>query len=168
MEQVKTISVLLTRHYDLCSNFIYMISGRGYTHASIALDNNYDCFYSFNFRGFSIEHPGKRKKVQRQRKSICYHFTVSEAVYEDIKERISKFIDKQNEYQYSQLGLFLCILRIPHQFRKQYFCSRFVAEILTQSGAVSLKRHSSLYLPNQFVKELESDPGLFNIICNTV
>lgn len=168
MKNEKIITILLIRHYDFFSNFIYMISGKGYTHASIALDNSQKCFYSFNFKGFSVEYPKKKITLQTQRKSVCYQLAVSEAVYGEIKKRISDFLEKQNEYQYSRLGLFLCLLQIPHRFQKNYFCSRFVAEILTQSGAVGLKRDSSLYLPNQFVEELECHPQLFNVLYNAV
>ncbi len=160
--------MLLTRQYSFFSNFIYMISGRGYTHASIALDEDNGCFYSFNFNGFAIEHPGRRKNLRGQRVSICYQFAVPEAVHEDINKRISDFIGKKNEYKYSRLGLFLCMLHIPHRFPKQYFCSQFVAELLSQSGAIGLKRHSSLYLPNQFVKELECHPSLSYVLHNTL
>ncbi len=168
MQNKKTVAVLLTRQHSIFSNFIYMISGRGYTHASIALDSTYDCFYSFNFKGFCIERPRRRKHTQRQRKSICYQFDVSEAAYENVKKLILEFADNQNEYQYSRLGIFLCMLRIPHRFRKQYFCSQFVAEMLSASGAVRLKRHTSLYLPNQFVKELECQPCLCRVLYNAV
>lgn len=47
----KVITVLLTRYYSTFSNFIYFVSGKGYTHASIALDDKNEYFYSFNFRG---------------------------------------------------------------------------------------------------------------------
>lgn len=33
----RTITVLLTRYYSTFSNFLYWVSGRGYTHASLAL-----------------------------------------------------------------------------------------------------------------------------------
>jgi len=168
MQNKRTIAILLTRHHSIFSNFIYVISGRGYTHASLSLDSDRDCFYSFTFKGFSIEHPKKRRSTNKKRKSVCYQLTVSESSYERLKTQITGILEKQDEYQYSSFGLFLCILHIPHKFRKEYFCSQFVAEMLTQSSAIELKRHSSLYLPNQFVKELECHPHLSGTLYNTV
>lgn len=168
MQNTRTIAILLTRHHSTFSNFIYLISGGGYTHASLSLDIERNCYYSFTFKGFSIEYPKKRKPAKKERKSICYQLTVSDSIYEELKSQITGIMEKQGEYQYSSLGLFLCILHIPHKFRKQYFCSQFVAEMLTLSGAVGFKRHTSLYLPNQFVKELECHPYLYKTLYNTV
>lgn len=60
MEAKKKVTVLLTRYYSTFSNFVYWISGRGYTHASIALNDENDCYYSFNFKGFRREYPGQK------------------------------------------------------------------------------------------------------------
>lgn len=61
-ENKRVITVLLTRYRSIFANFIYWISGRGYTHASLGLDENDGCYYSFNFKGFKIEHPENGKK----------------------------------------------------------------------------------------------------------
>ncbi|MDD3367674.1 MAG: hypothetical protein PHP50_02130 [Lachnospiraceae bacterium] len=42
----KIITVLLTRYYSTFSNFIYYVTGRGYTHASISLGNAEALSYS--------------------------------------------------------------------------------------------------------------------------
>ena len=79
MEAKKKVTVLLTRYYSTFSNFVYWISGRGYTHVSIALNDENDCYYSFNFKGFRREYPGRKKNVAKvlalnwsfQKKAIC-------------------------------------------------------------------------------------------------
>lgn len=71
-----TISVLFTRYHSTFSDFVYWISGRGYTHASIALDDRNECFYSFNFRGFCKEDAEKIK--MRSTKSACFFQFVAE------------------------------------------------------------------------------------------
>ncbi|WP_315108908.1 hypothetical protein [Clostridium intestinale] len=162
-KKTKIITVLLTRRHDRISNIIYWISGRGYTHASISIDNEQEIFYSFNFKGLCIEHFSQKDTYKRKSKSVCYHLEVSEATYNEIHFKISEFIDQRVKYKYSRIGLILCILRIPHKIKNRYFCSQFVAELLSISDEIHIKRRTSLYLPNQFVDELEGQKCLCNI-----
>jgi hypothetical protein len=152
----ETITVLLTRRYDNISNLIYWISGCGYTHASIALDNKYKLFYSFNFNGFCIEDFSQKKLSREKNDSLCYHIKVSEATYNKIYLKISDFIEQKMKYKYSKIGLVLCVLGIPHKIKNHYFCSQFVAELLSITNEIKLKKRTSLYLPNQLVEELEN------------
>jgi len=49
--------------------------------------------------------------------------------------------------------LMLCMLRIPYYRENNYFCSQFVSELLTVTGAVQLQKQPSLYLPDDFRME---------------
>lgn len=161
----RKISVLLTRHKSVFSNFIYYISGRGYTHASIALDDRDDVYYSFNVRGFVRERP---KRWGNKEKSICYRFKISEEEFFRIENRIQLLEENKEQMKYSRLGLLLCIFGIPYKVRNRYFCSQFVAELLTLVETIRLKKEPSLYFPNQFVKELEQQIGLYEISLNPI
>ena len=44
----KVITILFSRYHTFMANFLHIVSGRGYTHASIALDEDDEYFYSFN------------------------------------------------------------------------------------------------------------------------
>ena len=59
---MKTISILLTKYSDLVSTFIYSITGRGYTHVSLALGGTETEFYSFNYHGFCVETRERHRK----------------------------------------------------------------------------------------------------------
>ena len=162
MNEGKKIFVVLTRTHSIFSNFLYWISGRGYTHASISIDENRECFYSFNFKGFCEEHPLAGKK--KQRKSACYQFEVSEQDYIKIENYLTEFIHKKEDYKYSRRGLALCILKIPCKIQNEYFCSQFVAEILNLTEGFKLRKKTSLYLPNHLVRELAFHPALCGIV----
>lgn len=162
VNEKKKVFVLLTRGHTRFSNFLYWISGRGYTHASISIDETGECFYSFNFSGFCEEHPFSGKK--RKRESVCYQFEISKQEYCKIEEWLTEFIRKKGEYRYSRLGVALCIMKIPNKRKKAYFCSQFVAELLNLMESFKLRKRPSLYLPNQFVRELACHPAL----CRTV
>lgn len=164
---MKTISILLTKYSDLISCFLYHVTGRGYTHASLGLEGEEGRFYSFNYKGFCVETLEKHRK-RGIRKSRCYQFQVSEAVYDDIQRRIRDFELHREEYQYTRIGVLFAILHIPFHWKKHYICSQFVAELLIKSRAVSLRRKASVYLPNQFPRELEQLPQLSQVICGLV
>lgn len=168
MEQGKrrTISVLLTRYYSTFSNFIYWISGRGYTHASIALGDGNGYYYSFNFKGFRREYPGRR--IRKCGKIICYKLEVSQESFERLQKRIDEMEGNKEELRYSRLSLILCLLHIPSKIEKCYFCSQFVAEMLQLSECVSLRKETSLYLPNHLSEELSIQRGLKEVLCNPI
>lgn len=165
---MKQVSVLLTRYNDRMSQFVYWISGRNYTHSSIALEDDPDNFYSFNYRGFTMETVEKHRR-RGVKYSCCYQLQVPDEVYEYIRQRIDLFQNHREEYQYNRIGVFLCIIRMPLLKReKHYFCSEFVAELLEESGAVTLKKKPSLYFPNHFVSLLEKHPRCVGVVQNLV
>lgn len=148
-----TISVLFTRYHSTFSNFVYWISGRGYTHASIALDDKNESYYSFNFRGFCKENAGKIKK--RSTKSVCFYIEVSDESYQKMKEKLEHFQQQKEQYGYCRIGVFLCILHIACKFKNHYFCSQFVAEMLKMVDTLSLNKKAELYFPNDLALALD-------------
>lgn len=168
-ETMETVTVLLTRYSGLFGRFICGISRYRYSHASISIDGEEEIFYSFNLKGFVIEKPKKRMPATRMAGSICIRMQVPESVHAVIEEEINHFLEKKEQYIYSRWGVLLCLLHIPHKFRNRYFCSQFVAEVLSQAGAVELKKEESLYLPGQLVDGFECRYSkkqlVYNVIC---
>ena len=147
----KTISILLTKQFDLFSRVANFFVGGYYTHASIGLSGDEKTFFSFNTkRGFCIEKPIKKK---RKNPCVLYQIQVPEQSYDDIVTRIEDFRNHANKYKYSFIGVLLCLLHIPFQIENRYFCSQFVSELLTLSGAAKLKKKPTLYLPKHFSDE---------------
>lgn len=162
----RMVTVLLTRYYSTFSTFIYIISGRGYTHASIALDEENEYFYSFNFKGFWKEYPKKHKR--KSKKSIGYKLEISQEDFDKIKEKIEKMENGEEKFRYSRIGVLLCLLRIPCKRKRHYFCSQFVAEMLMLAKTVSMKKKASLYLPNHLSYELSRQSCLREIVFNPI
>lgn len=162
----KTITVLFTRYSDKISNLIYFITGRGYTHASLALNEGDNCYYSFNFKRFRMEHPEKHKN--RCGMSAAYLLEITDKEYEDIKNLIDDMVKKKERFGYSCIGLFLSILGISFEKNNRYFCSQFVADILQQTKSVCLSKNPSLYLPNDLLYALNSQKCLSRIIYNPI
>lgn len=155
---MQTVSVFMTKYDDILSNFVYWISGFGYTHAALCFDETAQDYYTFNYKGFRREHPFGNKR--RYGKSICFKLEVSKEQQLRLKEIIQQMENSKVEWKYSLLGVVLCIFKIKHKFHGSYFCSQFVAELLEKSGIMQWKRDSSLYLPNYMCKELQNHAGL--------
>lgn len=163
---MKTISVLLTKYSDSMSTLIYCFTGFGYTHASIALEED-DHYYSFNYHGFVVETLEKHRKRGVTR-SLCYEIEVSDESYALIKEEIDRFKATCEAQRYSPWGVVFAVLRIPHFWNNRYFCSQFVARLLIESRAIPLQRKPSVYLPNQFLTDLARCSGLKQTIYNVI
>ncbi len=166
MNKEHTISVLFTRYYSTFSNFVYWISGRGYTHASIALDDENEYYYSFNFRGFCQEYPKKHRK--KSSKSVCYRIVVSDESYIKMKQMIDELKENEQKLGYCRIGVFLCLVHIAHKFQNRYFCSQFVAEMLELVEGVTLNKKPTLYFPNQLCEELKEKTCVKEIAYNLV
>lgn len=164
---MKTITILLTKYSDLTSNIVYFLAGGGYTHVSLALCEDEDTYYSFNYRGFCLESIEKHRR-KGVKSSISYQILVSEKEYKKIKKQIAEFKENKEKYRYTKLGVFFCTMRIPYKRKNKYFCSQFVAETLEKAKALPLKRHPSLYFPNHFLEELEQCGRLIKVQPNRV
>jgi len=154
-EKTKSVFILLTAQLDTMSKLFRLFTRAKYTHASIGIDDHFNHFFSFVTKdGFYLERPTKSRKVKKMaRQCALYRLDVTEEIYGTIKETIEKFQLHVKQYRYSYLGVLLCLLRIPHRKKNCYFCSQFVSEVLTLSGAAQLKKESALYLPDDFRKE---------------
>lgn len=148
------ISIMLTRYGDPFSKFVRLVSGSEFTHASISLSPDEDIYYSFNLKGFIEEHWKNKKSKYLLPGKAEMHFFITEEKYKKLQQEIERFQKRKHELSYSAFGTLLCLAKIPHRFRKKYFCSQFIAEVLKNSDALPVRRKVSLTLPIHFLKEL--------------
>ncbi len=150
---MRKVYVLLTKFDSATSHLLYYAAGQEYTHASIALDEAPEVYYSFSFHGFVVETPEKHRKHGLQ-KQLRYQLEVSEKAYKAIKKQIRYFEKNKLDFHYTRFGVLCCMLHLPFRRRNHYFCSQFVAELLKNSQAMSSKRKACLYMPNHLRREL--------------
>ena len=152
----KKVYILLTKFSNHSSHLFSFITGDYYTHASIGLEEDMNIFYSFVNKGFIIEEITRYVKHQDYAiPCLLYELEVPKSTYENLQKNISHFIKNKNNLYYTQLGLILCLLKIPFKKKNHYFCSQFVAEILSHNKIIQLNKKSSLYLPEDFQKTNE-------------
>lgn len=164
---MRQISILLTKYSDWISSLVYHIGGRGFTHSSIALDEDAHTYYSFNYRGFAVETLEKHRR-RGVKRSCCIQLEVSDEAYFQIRQRVQEMLKNKGEYKYTRIGLLCCILHFPFHWRGHYFCSQFVAELLKESGAVPLKAAPCYYLPNHLNRELAQLPSCHAVLSNVI
>lgn len=112
---MKYLCVLLTKYPDRFARVLARLSGQGYTHASIGLEDG-NRFYSFSFRGFTEETPDKlrRRDVTASR---CYRIPVADGAYRLVETRLRAMAARREDYSYSYVGVALCLLRLPFRWK---------------------------------------------------
>ena len=154
----KKLYLLLTRFPDRGTKWIRLFRNGYYPHASIGLEEDLNTFYSFVFKGFIVEKITRYVKPE-QEPFPCQLYTleVPEAVYRRVKDTLEYFVLAKEILHYTKTGLVLSLLRIPYKRPTfGFFCTQFVAELLHQCGAVTLKRRSTRY----FAEDLRKLPGM--------
>lgn len=164
---MKTIAIVLTRYADPLSQLVYLLNGGGFTHVSLALDEEMQTMYSFNFKGFATESAERfRRHGIRQTKS--YQLRISDRAHQRLTQYVAGFEQHRSDYRYSLLGVLCCYFHIPYRTERRYFCSQFVAEALLAARAVSLRKNPVLYLPNQLMREMSRSLQLHRVQYTTL
>ena len=147
----KKIYILLTRLPNTAAPIIEAMTGSYYTHTSIGLEEDMNTFYSFGFKGFVAEKITQRVRPDKTPFPCqLYELEVPSGVYASIKDIIARFQARSEELHYSHFGVVMCLLRIPFRRKNHYFCSQFVAEVLTRCRCLRLKKHSTVCFPKDF------------------
>ena len=166
MKNKYTLSVLFVNYEDFWSKVVYYVLGKGYSHASIGVDDNEEVYYSFNFKGFRREKPRKHEEIVS--KSVCYKLSVSKEEYDKVVEMIEEFQSRRFEWKYNLVGLLLSRIHIKHQKKDHYFCSEFVVEMLEKAKVVRFEKNAAHYLPNRLEQEIQKLKNLEQIILNPI
>lgn len=154
MEQkTRKVYILLTRLHDFGSRVAGFFATCYYTHCSIGLEEDMNIFYSFMVNGF-VEEDVSRFLRGKFSPFPCqlYEVEVAQEVYDEVKRIINEFKTNKRRYRYTKKGVVSGLLFIPRQRKDEFFCSHFVAHVLKQSKAVTLKKNTALYFPRDFKK----------------
>lgn len=150
----KKIYILLTRFRDTGSRMLSTFTGSYYTHASIGFEEDAGTFYSFVKKGFIVEDISRYIKKSQNSPFPCrlYELSVPKRIYKSAKSIVLRFADNRKNMKYTLFGVIMCLFGVKYENKCSYFCSQFVAHVLKKSGAVTLKRASCLYFPEDLGK----------------
>lgn len=160
--ETKRISIIFTRLEGRFGTLVYWLTDRRYTHASLRLNDMGEEYYSFNFKGMCVEKP-KFFKSKRIMSSIVYQIDIPSDVYDQLQEQLLFHLERKSTYKYSSVGVALCLMRIPHHFDNEFFCSQFVAKLLSEAGVIEMKRPVSICHPTALERHLKRNRGLHSI-----
>lgn len=158
--------VLFSRSDTWFSSLIYHLSPGEFTHAALALDRDLRYLYSFGRHtprlplpaGFVSEnvHTGIYGRCGG---SACrvYRVPVSEEGYRKVVRILNYMQSLSGYYHYNLFGVALCALRISYKRKARFFCSQFVAEMLSRAEAVELPKPAHMMRPGDLLElpELE-------------
>ena len=157
----KTVYILLTRSTTWFSQLIHLFTQEDYTHASIGFATPQGHFYSFGRKRPEWPLPGGLIKEGLDRgffflhpdtPCVLYALKVEDEAYEALRDRVAEMYEAREGYHYNLLGVVSCFFRLPLPRADAYFCSQFVAELLTESGAAQLENIPALTHPMDLSK----------------
>lgn len=164
--KTRTLYIFLVRTNSVFSRIISLFTRTDYTHASIGFDSQCRNLYSFARlhtktpipAGF-VRESTKTGLLSLSPNAPCavYRVNVTEQAYEDVKNRLHYMYLNKEKFKYNYFGPICCFFGMPIRLNNKYFCSQFVAELLSESRVVKLQKPASLYHPRDLAKlpELE-------------
>lgn len=151
-ECIYPVFILLTLGHTALSKIITSATGDEFSHASISFSPSLDPLYSFGTKklngkhrelGFIATNPHSDLWGNTPCSYSLYVTFVNKENYKKMQERLKYFLLNKNSLKYDFPGLVRIFFNKKSTNQNKWFCSRFVAEILSQG------------------KELEDDPSLY-------
>lgn len=158
---MKKIKVLISKTRGISGKIIRALTFSKYSHASISIDGIN--FYSFNFKGFSEEHP---YHIKRKIETVLIDIDITDEEYSILEMEINRFKENKLKYKYSIWGLVFSFLHIPVRFKNKYFCSQFVVQIMQTSGIISSKVKASRFLPHNIINLIKNSLTRYQLSYN--
>ncbi len=163
-KHTEPVYIILMHTGALLANIIRNVTKDEYTHACISFNSKLEPMYSFGNKkisynpfkaesGFVVNKPDSQFFQTYKTQYSVYVMYVSKADKKKIIERLKWFSEKQKYLTFDFVGLIKYKFGISSDNNlNKWFCSRFVAELINQTGA--LDRDPSLYSPQDLNDDL--------------
>lgn len=152
--------LVLTRTGTMFSKLIGFVTGKSYTHASIASDELLTSMYSFcrDRKDMPLPAGFNREDLSTEVFGACrtipgevYRLPVTKEQLERYYDIIRHFTVNRSFYSYDVGALLPMALHIPHKLRNRFVCSVWVGFVLGKSGIDhNIKKQPSLIEPEDF------------------
>ena len=153
---MKHIYVILSQTGTALSRLIRAFTGDALGHASLSFYDDFHIMYSFGRRkptnpflgGFVKESPsfGTFRRFKNTYSEI-FALEVSDETYYEMLAYVEQMYEERKKYHYNYKGLFLAPLGIEHHQNKSFYCSEFVAKMLTKFGVVKEEQFAGIIKP---------------------
>lgn len=157
---VRNIYIVLSRPDSSVSSLIAFFTRAEYSHISIAYDSELRSLCSFA-RKYRLPLPGGLvtenengvlRKALKNARCVILSASVPEDGFEAFRSRIDNMLSNRDKYHYFLRGVVFCSLGVEAHRENHYFCSQFVAEMLSCAGARGMPKPPSLMKPMDFLK----------------
>lgn len=154
----KPVFVVLSSNYTPAGKIIRTLTGQTYTHASISLDTTMNNLATFNARitdangrqgrGFTPSESFMFGGYTDPRSTYAiYMYLAPQEEFITIDGIIDQFKEKADSLKYSFRGCINYLFDRNKKFEGEYFCSQFVADVLSNANPRLFTRDASLYSP---------------------
>ena len=136
---------------------ISKITGDKWSHVLISFNPQLNPMYTFGTRthergreslfGFTYQSTKDKWYKTKYTKYAVYVMYVNKKAYDKMQERLEYFKNNEKDSEYDFLGIIAIGLNHDTEHHRKYFCSRFVAEILSQG--IGMDKLPSLYRPQE-------------------
>lgn len=156
---MKSVYIVLTRTNTILSKIIFTFTKSKYTHASLSLDKEFNCLYSFGRKYRHLILPAGYVKESIYEgvfgafdniACAVYEVKISNNSYARLCDLLNQMDIKGHTYRFNIIGLPLCWVGFKKQRDAHFFCSQFVAHVLAEAGALDMGKDASLVRPIDF------------------
>ena len=148
------VFIILMHTGTTLSSIIKNVTRDDFSHVAISFNSKLSPLYSFGTKDYYTRDHGfvqhdTKDDFYRHYKSTYSVFVmyVSKEQRDKMLNRLQYFIDNADSFKFDIAALIACALKIPTEFRKKFFCSRFCMEIIGQG--IELEKVPSLWSPQQ-------------------
>lgn len=156
------IYIILSQTNTIISRLIRLFSSEEYAHSSLSTDKYLRNMYSFGRKGiwnqfnagFIKEHPSDGVFGFHRNEATCrvLEIEVGEYKHEVLRSELKKFSEADSvvHYRYNFLGIVSAAFNLPMLRSRHFFCSQFVACMLSRSGIAAFPMAEELVRPHVF------------------
>lgn len=167
-KDVKSISLIFVEGSRGISNIIKKVTNCDFSHAAIALDEDFNTLYSFNLDnhtkfngGFSLE---SIKHYPQENRLAIYTFFINNKDYDKIKERVNYLKDHIKDTAYGSMTLLLFPFKnIKFDTSEIMICSQFVDACMKMVDIDITGFHSSKVSPASLYNSASNHSKIYKI-----
>lgn len=151
------IFLIYSANNSFLSKAIKCYTKEKYNHVSLALDVNLKDTYSFGRKKMNNPLIGGFVKEDFHDSffltshCLIYSLEITENEYLQLQKNISYFETNKQHFQYNLLGLVALSMEYCLERENAYFCSEFVATLLTESKIVTFQKKNQLITPHDLL-----------------
>lgn len=158
---MKKMYILFTETSSVLSRGIQLYTRKTYNHASISFTSDLVDVYSFGRKrprnpfigGFTNEDVSSG--LFRDANCLVYSLNVTEDEWNKMNAYIEQMNAEKEIYTYNLIGLVAAASQIPLERENAFFCSQFVATVLSESDHITFDKPLSLITPTDLEESLD-------------